>query len=188
MHMSDNNQNPRVHSGSIKTLFLTLALFCAGPALGTEEQYLSASAAYRAYCRIYERNDAAALAVYSDDGVIRLLDEKSGRSKALPMGMYKNLIRSMIPGAQVKGEHVDFSDQPEQAQTGGFYTWRGSRTTYPAATTTRYIVDIKKSYDGSYRVVREVLLTWSAPAQLGGVLRRAADSNDGRASQQHISN
>ena len=75
------------------------------------------------------------------------------------MGMYRNLIRSMIPGAQAKGEHVDFSALPEQAQTGGFYTWRGLRTNYPAATTTLYIVDITKSYDGSYRVVREVLLT-----------------------------
>lgn len=151
----------------MKTLCLTLALFCAGPALGTEEEYLSAIAAYRAYCRIYEQNDPAALAVYSDDGVIRFLDEESGRSKALPMGMYKNLIRSMIPGAQAKGEHVDFSGQPEQVQTGEFYTWRGSRTTYPAATTTCYIVDIKKSSDGSYRVVREVLLTRSASRNSG---------------------
>ena len=153
----------------MKILCLTLALFCAGPALGIEEEYPSAIAAYRAYCRIYEQNDPAALAVYSDDGVIRFLDEASGRSKALPMGMYKNLIRSMIPGAQAKGEHVDFSPQPEQAQTGEFYSWRGLRTTYPAATTTRYIVDIKKSSDGSYRVVREVLLTSSAPAQLAGL-------------------
>ena len=146
---------------------ITLAIFCAGPALGTEEEYLSAIAAYRAYCRIYEQNDPAALAVYADDGVIRFLDEESGRSKALPMGMYKNLIRSMIPGAQAKGEHVDFSGQPEQVQTGEFYTWRGSRTTYPAATTTCYIVDIKKSSDGSYRVVREVLLTRSASRNSG---------------------
>ena len=172
----------------MKTLFLTLALFCAGPALGTEEQYLTARAAYSAYCRIYEQNDSAALAVYSDDGVIRFLDEKSGRSKALPMGMYKNLIRSMLPGAQAKGEHVDFSGQPEQAQTGGFYTWRGLRTTYPAATTIRYIIDIKKSYDGSYRVVREVLLTSSAPAQLGGAEAEPPIRMTGGASEQHFSN
>lgn len=142
----------------MKTLGLILAFFCAARALGGEEEYENANAAYSAYCRLYEINDSSALAVYAADGVIRFLDEKSGQSKAVPLGMYKNLILSMIPGAQAKGEHVAFA-QPEQARTGEFYTWRGLRTTYPGAITVRYIVDITKVADGSYRVVREVLLT-----------------------------
>jgi hypothetical protein len=142
----------------VKALSLIFAFFCAARALGGEEEYQNANAAYSAYCRLYELNDSSALAVYAADGVIRFLDEKSGQSKAVPLGMYKNLVLSMIPGAQAKGEHVAFA-QPEQARTGEFYTWRGLRTTYPGAITARYIVDITKVADGSYRVVREVLLT-----------------------------
>ena len=116
-------------------------------------------AAYEAYRKIYEQNDAAALAVYAEEGVIRFLDEKSGRSKALPLGMYKTLIRSMIQGAEATGEHVVFSQEPEVAQTGEIYSWRGVRTTYPDGTSSRYIVDIRKNDSGSFQVDREVLLT-----------------------------
>jgi ketosteroid isomerase-like protein len=143
----------------VKVLLLTLALFCAVTAIGGAQEFRSAVAAYEAYRKIYEQNDAAALAVYAEEGVIRFLDEKSGRSKALPLGMYKTLIRSMIQGAEATGEHVVFSQEPEVAQTGEIYSWRGVRTTYPDGTSSRYIVDIRKTRDGSFQVDREVLLT-----------------------------
>jgi hypothetical protein len=141
----------------VKAAFLTMAFLCAVTAISGAQEFRSAAAAYDAYCRIYEKNDAAALAVYAEDGVIRFLDEKSSKSKALPMGMYKTLIRSLIPGAEAKGEYVVFSDQPEVAQTGDTYSWRGLRTTFPDGTTSRYIVDIRKARDGSFQVDREVL-------------------------------
>lgn len=144
---------------SVKIFFLTFAIFWAGTATGGAQEFKSATAAYQAYRRIYEQNDADALAVYSEEGVIRFLDEKSGKSKALPLGMYKPLIRSMISGAEAKGERVVFSQEPEVAQTGDVYSWRGERTTYPDGTTSRYIVDIRRTRNGSFQVEREVLLT-----------------------------
>jgi hypothetical protein len=144
---------------SVKIFFLTLAIFCAGTTAGAAQEFKSATAAYRAYRRIYEQNDAAAVAVYAEEGVIRFLDEKSGKSKALPLGIYKTLIWSMIPGAEAKGEHIVFSQETEVAQTGEVYSWRGVRTTYPDGTTSRYTVDIRKSGNGSFQVEREVLLT-----------------------------
>jgi hypothetical protein len=143
----------------VKVLFLTLALLGAVTAISGAQQFKSAAAAYNAYRRIYEKNDAAALDVYAEEGVIRFLDEKSGKSKALPMGMYKTLIRSLIPGAMAKGEYVVFSDQLEVARTGDRYSWRGLRTIFPDGTTSRYIVDIRKARDGSFQVDREVLLS-----------------------------
>jgi hypothetical protein len=143
----------------VKIFLLTLAIFCAGTTAGAAQEFKSATAAYRAYRRIYEQNDAAAVAVYAEEGVIRFLDEKSGKSKALPLGMYKTLIRSMIPGAEAKGEHIVFSQETEVAQTGEVYSWRGVRTTYPNGTTSSYTVDIRKSGNGSFQVEREVLLT-----------------------------
>jgi hypothetical protein len=146
----------------VKIFFLTLAVSCAATTVVDAQEFESATAAYKAYRRIYEQNDPVALAVYAEEGVIRFLDEKSGKSKALPLGMYKTLIRSMIPGAEAKGERAVFSQEPEVAQTGDTYSWRGVRTTYPDGTTSRYIVDIRKTRTGSFQVDREVLLT---PAQ-----------------------
>ena len=91
--------------------------------------------------------------------MIRFLDEKSGKSKALPLGMYKTLIRSLIPGAEAKGEHVVFSESRKSPKLVNVYSWRGLRTTYPDGTTSRYIVDIRKTRNGSFQVDREVLLT-----------------------------
>src|ERR1700722_6816652 len=101
-----------------KVAILTMAFLGAVTAISGAQEFRSAVAAYEAYRKIYEQNDAAALAVYAEEGVIRFLDEKSGRSKALPLGMYKTLIRSMIQGAEATGEHVVFSQEPEVAQTG----------------------------------------------------------------------
>jgi hypothetical protein len=163
---SQSSYLPPVPRGSEKISFRTLtgpvkvlALFCALTAIGRAQEFRSAAAAYEAYRRIYEQNDATALAVYAEEGVIRFLDEKSGKSNALPLGMYKTLIQSMIPGALAKGEHVVFSQEPELAQTGDNYSWRGVRTTYPDNTILRYIVDIRKTRNGSFQVEREVLLT-----------------------------
>jgi hypothetical protein len=142
----------------LKILFLTLAILWAGTKASGAQEFRSATEAYAAYRRIYEQNDAAALAVYAEEGVIRFLDEKSGKSKALPLGMYKTLIRSMLPGAEAKGERVVFTHEPEVAQTGDVYSWRGVRTTYPEGTTSRYIVDIRKTGTGSFQVDREVIL------------------------------
>jgi hypothetical protein len=136
-----------------------MVMFCAAAAIGEAQEFKSATAAYEAYRRIYEQNDSAALAVYAEEGVIRFFDEKSGKSKAIPMGMYKTLILSMIPGAAAKGEHVVFSQQPEVAQTGDIHSWRGERTTYPEGATLQYIVDIRKSRSSSFQVAREILLT-----------------------------
>ena len=143
----------------VKILFLTIALLCIASAAGRAQEFRSAAAAYEAYRSIYEQNDASALAVYAEEGVIRFLDEKSGKSNALPLGMYKTLIRSMIPGAQAKGERVVFSQVPEVAQTGDIYSWRGVRTTYPDQTTLRFIVDIRPTRNGTFQVAREVVLT-----------------------------
>jgi hypothetical protein len=143
----------------VKILFLTLVIFWTDTTAGAAQEFKSATAAYQAYRRIYEQNDADALAVYAEEGVIRFLDGKSGESKALPLGMYKTLIRSMIPGAEAKGERVVFSQEPEVARTGDVYSWRGERTTYPDGTASRYIVDIRRTRNRSFQVEREVLLT-----------------------------
>ena len=143
----------------MKLLVLTLAACFAVTANASAQDYKTPRAAYKAYCRIYEDNDPAALSVYAEEGVIRFLDEKGRASKALPLGMYKTLILSMIPGATAKGEHVIFSQAPEVAQTGEVFSWRGVLTTYPAGTSARYIVDIRKNRNGLFQVDREVLLT-----------------------------
>ena len=143
----------------MKISFLAIALTCVATAMAGAQEYKSANAAYDAYRRIYEQNDSSALAVYSEEGVMRFLDAKSRKSKAIPLGMYKTFILSMIPGAEAKGEHVVFSPEPEVAQTGEIHTWRGLRTTYPEKTILRYIVDIRKGRNGSFQVAREVLLT-----------------------------
>jgi hypothetical protein len=150
---------PFNHAQPARVMFLTLLFISAFLSTGAAGEYPNADAAFAAYCTIYEKNDPSSLDVYAEEGVIRFLDQKSGKSKAIPMGMYKNLILAMIPSAKIKGEYVVFSPQPERAQTGNFYTWRGRRTTYPGASTMSYIVDICKDTNTTYRVVREVLLT-----------------------------
>jgi hypothetical protein len=146
-------------SQHVKLSSLTIVVYCAATLFASAQDYKTPTAAYKAYCRIYEQNDSAALTVYAEGGVIRFLDEKSRKSKALPLGMYKTLILSMISGAKAKGERVVFSLEPEVTQTGDVYSWRGIRTTYPDKTISRYIVDIRKNDNGSFQVDREVLLT-----------------------------
>ena len=74
----------------MKISFLAIALTCVATAMAGAQEYKSANAAYDAYRRIYEQNDSSALAVYSEEGVMRFLDDKEPEIQGDPAGNVQN--------------------------------------------------------------------------------------------------